>query len=159
MALKTTALWFLNTRVSIISGADENTDGLSVLKHWAPFGDSPPLHIHENEDEVFHIIEGEISFTIGDTTIEARTGDTIIAPKRTPHTYCVESQSGAKWLTVTAHRDFEAFVREVARPATAAGLPEPSGPPTPEKAETLARVCEQHGIRLVGAPMAPRLAA
>ena len=53
------SLWFLNTLVSIRVSAQKGSDSLSVLEHRAPFGDSPPLHLHQTEDEVFYVLEGE----------------------------------------------------------------------------------------------------
>jgi hypothetical protein len=55
-------------------------------------------------------------------------------------------------LTVTRGR-FEAFVRSLGRPAEHDGLPAPSGPPTPEQADALARTCLRFGIELVGPPL------
>ena len=49
-------LWFLNTRVTARVSYRDGTDGISVLEHQAPHGDSPPLHVHRNEDEVFHVL-------------------------------------------------------------------------------------------------------
>ena len=155
----TPALWFMNSRVRIVSGASDNSDGLSVIKHWLPFGESPPLHIHDSEDEVFHIIEGNVRFIVGDEIIEKTAGDSLVAPKGVPHTFVVDSADGAKLVTVTAHGDFEAMIHEVSRPATDAGLPEPSGPPTPEMAAALTEICARHAIRFVGAPLEPRQAA
>ena len=46
-------LWFLNTRVLIRVSYQDGADDISVLEHWAALGDSPPLHVHHSEDEVF----------------------------------------------------------------------------------------------------------
>lgn len=154
-----TALWFLNTRVKIDVAAADGEDGMSVIRHWAPFGDSPPLHVHDTEDEIFHVIEGKLRWIVGDRELTASAGQTIIAPKGVAHTYCVESKSGARFMTVTSNGDFEAMVREASRPATSAGLPEPGGPPSREQADALAALCARHKIRLVGEPLAPKLAA
>lgn len=151
-----TALWFLNTRVRILVPSASGSDRLSVIKHWAPYGDSPPLHIHDTEDEVFHVLEGHIRFRVNGDDIEVPAGQAVLAPKGVAHSYVVESREGAKWLTMTRPGDFEAMVRETARPATAAGLPAPLGAPTPEMAAHLAQVCARHGIRLVGDPLTPR---
>lgn len=159
MTASETALWFLNTRVKIVVPAKSGADRLSVIRHWAPYGDSPPLHIHDTEDEVFHVLEGRVRFSVGGKPVEVVAGQTVIAPQGVPHSYVVESPEGAKWLTVTTPGDFEGLVREASRPATAAGLPEPSGPPTPEMAAALTEMCARHGIRLVGESLAPRMAA
>jgi quercetin dioxygenase-like cupin family protein len=145
-------LWFLNTLVTIRVSSEEGSDGLSLLENLAPRGDSPPLHIHHTEDELFHILEGELRFRVGDEELRVRAGDTVLAPKGVPHTCLVESERG-RWLVATAHGDFERFVRSFSRPAERAELPEPSPPPTHEHAEALAAACREHGIELVGPPL------
>ena len=45
-------LWFLDTLVAIPVRHADGMDGVSVLEVSAPYGDSPPLHIHHGEDEV-----------------------------------------------------------------------------------------------------------
>ena len=146
-------LWFLNTRVTIRVSYTDGADGISVLEHWAPHGDSPPLHVHAHEDEVFHILEGEFRFRVGDRDLCARAGETLLGPKGVPHTYRVESSEGGRMLTITRGRDFERFVRAFSRPAERDGLPEPSGPPSPEQAQALASACREYGIELVGPPL------
>ncbi|GAB5602528.1 cupin domain-containing protein [Thermus sp. FJN-A] len=142
------ALWFLNTLVRLWVSESKGQDGLSVLEHQAPYGDSPPLHIHHTEDEVFVVLDGELRLVVGDATRRLRPFEELLAPKGVPHTYRVESPQGARWLTVTAHRDFERFVRAMSRPAEREELPPPSGPPTPEDLERLAKMAQVYGIEL-----------
>src|ERR687891_2223724 len=104
------ALWFLNTLVHVRVGEADGTDGLSVLEHRTPFGDSPPLHVHTTEDEIFHVLEGEFRVQVGDEVRVYGPGSVLVAPKGVPHTYRAESPSGGRLITVTAHRDFERFV-------------------------------------------------
>jgi mannose-6-phosphate isomerase-like protein (cupin superfamily) len=146
-------LWFLNGRLTVRVSCADGTDRISILEHQAPQGESPPLHIHRNQDEVFHILEGDLRFVVGGRELRAGAGETVITPKGTPHTYRVESPLGARWLIVTVGEDFENFVRAFARAAEREGLPDPSGPPTPDEAQALASVALQHGIELVGPPL------
>ncbi|WP_234818672.1 cupin domain-containing protein [Sinorhizobium fredii] len=46
-----------------------------------PYADSPPLHVHRREDEVFHILEGRMRFHIDGRERIAGAGETVIAPK------------------------------------------------------------------------------
>jgi mannose-6-phosphate isomerase-like protein (cupin superfamily) len=146
-------LWFLDTLVSIPVEHAAGADGMSVLESWAREGDSPPLHIHRTEDEVFHVIEGELRMRLGDEELVVGAGETVLAPRGTAHTYRVESPE-ARWLAITTRGDFERMVRAMSRSAAWAGLPEPSGPPTPERVEALAAACRECGIELVGPPLA-----
>jgi hypothetical protein len=67
--------------------------------------------------------------------------------------YRVESPEGARWLVITTRGDFERFVRQFSRPAARPELPDPQGPPTPERVDALAAAARQHGIELVGPPL------
>ena len=156
MPLATTStdqLWFLDTLVTIRVRHDQGEDGVSVMESLAPHGDSPPLHIHHTEDEIFHVLEGELRLRTGDAEVTIGPGETVLASKGVPHTYRVESREGARWLVVTTRGDFERFVRFLSRPAELSELPEAQGPPTPAQAEALAAAARAHGIELVGPPL------
>ncbi len=145
-------LWFLNTSVRIRLAATEGEDGISILEHRAPHGDSPPLHVHRGEDEIFQVLDGEFRFQIGAAERHGRAGEILIVRQGTPHSYRVESENGGHWLTITAGGDFERFVRRLSRPAGNGGLP-PTAEPTPEAIRHLAEVAAEHGIDIVGPPL------
>ena len=150
------ALWFLNTRVDIVVPATAGEDRMSVLRHSAPYGDSPPLHIHETEDEVFHVLQGSFRFQIGSDEYQIDAGQTLLAPKGVPHTYCVESRDGGSWMTFTTPGDFENLVHEIGRVPEGDGLPPPADHPTPEQAKALEEACLRHRIVIVGPPLTPK---
>lgn len=153
MVNRTEHFWFLETLVCVHVSHRDGGDRISVLEHAARRGDSPPLHVHVNEDEVFHIVEGEFRFQIGSEERKGRAGDTVLAPKGVRHTYRVESEHG-RWLTVTTHGQFEDFVRAMARNATAKELPPAAGPPGQDAIEALTEMAKKFGIEIVGPPMA-----
>lgn len=143
-------LWFLNTWVTVrVSGAD-GQDSISILEHRAPHGDSPPLHIHHTEDEIFHVLEGEFFFKVGEQEHRLVAGDILLAPKGIPHQYLIQSAQGGHWLTATVPGDFERFVRVMARPAERLELPEPAGAPSAEAVQALTEIAAQCGIEIVG---------
>jgi quercetin dioxygenase-like cupin family protein len=147
-------LWFLNTLVTVRIAAGDGANGMSVLEHLAPVGDSPPLHVHRTEDEIFHVISGELRCVIGEKEIGLSAGETVQAPMGVPHTYAVVSSAGARWLTVTCRGDFERLVRSFSRPAERDALPSPAEPPSAEQAAALAAACLANSIELVGPPLA-----
>jgi mannose-6-phosphate isomerase-like protein (cupin superfamily) len=152
-ATPTEQLWFLNTLVTIRVRHDGGEDGISVLERHAPHGDSPALHIHQTEDEIFHVLEGQLRVRAGDTEVRIGAGETILGPKGVPHTYRVESHEGARWLVITRRGDFERFVRALSRPAERPELPAPQGRPVREQANGLAAAAREHGIEFVGPPL------
>src|SRR5918999_5151506 len=83
----TEQLWFLNTLHTVRVRHDQGEDGISVLETLAPHGDSPPLHVHRTEDELFHVLEGELRMRAGDAEIMVCAGESLLAPKGVAHTY------------------------------------------------------------------------
>ena len=74
-----------------------------------------PLHVHHREDEAFFVLEGEVTFTIGDRTIDAGPGDFAFGPRDVPHRYTVRTPS-ARMLMVFSPAGFEGFIRETSEP-------------------------------------------
>ena len=145
-------LWFNGSVVNIMVSGSQGEDGITVMEHRMPYGDSPPLHIHRNEDEVFHILEGTMRFRLEGRDLIAHAGQTVMAPKGIAHTYRVESKPGARCLVMTTGGDFERMVREVSVPAQSADLP-PHMEPTPEMMSALLETCRRNGIDIIGAPL------
>lgn len=143
--------WFLGTTIRIHVSTDDGPDGLSVIESFAPEGDSPPLHVHETEDEVFHVLSGELRLRVDDEELCLREGETALAPRNVPHTYRVES-GDARWLVTTARGDLERFMLELSRPAGGPGLP-PQAPPSPEEVDQLVAVAARHRIVILGPPL------
>lgn len=145
--------WFLDTLVKVRISGENNSDGISVLEHQAYHGDSPPLHIHHTEDEIFVVLKGEFRFVIGSNEHRLKAGETILAPKGIPHAYRVESQEGGQWLTITTGGDFENFVKAISRPAENDALPEKHGPPSEEFKKQLTAQSAEYHIEIVGPPL------
>lgn len=146
-------VWFLDTLVTIHVAHADRDGSVSLLEHRARRGESPPLHVHLNEDEIFHVLDGELLIHRPDSTdATLGAGDAGLVPTGERHTYRVESQE-ARWLTITNGKDFENFVRAAARPPGAIELPPPSPPPSEEQVAELAPLSSSFGIELVGPPL------
>lgn len=145
-------LWFLNSHVRVALAHTSNHEGISVLEHRLPFGDSPPLHVHHDEDELFYVLEGEVRFQIGNRAQVARAGGALVGPRGQPHGFRVLSKGGARLLTIS-RGGFEAMVRTASRPAETEALPAPIEP-TPAMQASLGAICAANGIELVGPPLA-----
>lgn len=49
-------------------------------------GTGPDLHLHPYE-ETFIVQDGEVRFTIGESTVDATAGQIVVAPADTPHKF------------------------------------------------------------------------
>ena len=70
--------------------------------HWA----GPPLH-HHDFDETFHVLEGELTFLIGDEVVTAGPGSATVAPRGIHHTVANASDAPARYLLVCTPGGFE----------------------------------------------------
>ncbi|WP_115886935.1 cupin domain-containing protein [Flavobacterium cutihirudinis] len=61
----------------------------TIIENDNPPGVGIPMHVHENEDEVFRILEGEMEFVVDGNTSILKTGDTIFLPRQVPHSFRV----------------------------------------------------------------------
>ncbi len=53
----------------------------------SPPGSGPGLHVHEEAEESFHVLDGDVTFQIGSERPAASTGDFIHIPRGTPHRF------------------------------------------------------------------------
>src|SRR5213080_3789808 len=86
----------------------EDTDGKYAL--WeaiVPPGGGPPPHVHSREEEGFYVLEGEITFFVGDKRLVASAGMFANLPVGTPHSFKNESSRPAKMLIVVAPAGLE----------------------------------------------------
>jgi quercetin dioxygenase-like cupin family protein len=147
-AQRSAPLWFIDGLAQIhVSG--EETDGrYCVLEILSPEGDMPPLHVHHEEDEVFHLLDGRVTLFLPGTEVLLRPGETFRAPQGIPHTYRVESPT-ARWVVFCAPARFDGFVRAVSESAAVEELPPRGRPVDPER---LAAEAARQGIELLGPP-------
>ena len=123
----------------------EDTNGKYAL--WeaiVPPGGGPPPHVHSREEEGFYILEGEITFQIGDGRVVATAGMFANMPVGTPHSFKNESTLPAKMLISVAPAGqmfFEVGV-PVAQGATTAS------PPTKEEIEKLLAIAPRYGVEI-----------
>ena len=143
-------MWFLDTAVVVHHHATDQRP-FSLLEARAHPGSTVPLHIHHDEDEVFTVLEGELTVLVGEHPHVLPAGRSATAPMGVPHSYRVSSNGGARWLVLTSPGRFEAFVRALARPAEGAGLPEAVAP-SAEQVAHLAETALEHGIEILGPP-------
>ena len=141
-------LWFIDGLVHVHISGEETGGQYSVLENRIPEGDMPPLHVHHDEDEVFHVLDGDVTLFLPGQKITLGVGETFRAARGVPHTYRVESPT-ARLLVFCAPARFDGFVRAVSEPAAEEELP-PRG--RPFDTERFAATAAEYGIELLGPP-------
>lgn len=64
-------------------------------------GREPPVHVHEGEDEVFYVLDGELTFICGGESFEAGPRDFVFLPRDVPHSYAIKSEGLVELLVIT----------------------------------------------------------
>src|SRR5262245_19715430 len=59
------------------------------------------LHIHYQDDEVWHVLEGTLTFRFVDRQVEAPAGTTVFVPAGVPHTYFVTGEATRYLIILT----------------------------------------------------------
>ena len=69
-----------------IGKADTN-GSYGLLEILVPPGLGSPWHVHPEEDEWFYVLDGNLTFYVGDTRLDLTTGGFAFGPKGVPHTF------------------------------------------------------------------------
>lgn len=141
-----TASWFLNSLVTTRVTGDDTDGAFAVLEHLLPPEYETPYHVHQNEDEISYLLEGEITLHTERGTLTASSGQTLLAPREQPHGFRVTSADPARRLVFLTPAGYEAFFHEVGSPAETRTLPEPSEPDQ----ERLASIAAEYDIEILG---------
>lgn len=149
----TTFRWFFANLVEVKLSQEEAGGGISIVELTGPPGDMPPLHLHRSDDEAWYVLEGEMSFFVGDPQpIRVKAAEVAFGPRGVPHTYRVESNENARWLAICTPGDFERFVVAASRPAERTELPSLTEPPSEPEIAAITALAAEHGIELLGPP-------
>src|ERR1700728_1832737 len=65
----------------------ETAGGLFVIEHTHLLPGGPPLHLHLSQEEWFYVMAGEAVFQVGEQRVHLHAGDSVLAPRRVPHTF------------------------------------------------------------------------
>jgi quercetin dioxygenase-like cupin family protein len=80
-----------------------------------PGGGFPFAHVHDEYEEIFHVLEGEIEYRLGDTWAWATAGTTVCVPRGTVHAFRNTSPRPARHLVVHAPAVALEMVEELGR--------------------------------------------
>ncbi|WP_292656634.1 cupin domain-containing protein [Mesorhizobium sp.] len=70
-----------------------------AFDHGRHYPTRPPVHVHHNEDEVIHVIEGGYEFWLDGEVVPVAAGASIFLPRGVPHTFRVISPGPGRNLT------------------------------------------------------------
>jgi quercetin dioxygenase-like cupin family protein len=142
-------VWWKSGRVTVKAAGAEVGDAFSQIEVDDPRGSGPPLHLHHNEDETFYVLEGDVTFLVGDERIDVAAGGFLFAPRDIPHAYVVRSERARMLVTASTGGVEQVFV-SLGAPVTG------SEPPTDvvmPPMDELMRVFTGYGCEILGPPL------
>jgi mannose-6-phosphate isomerase-like protein (cupin superfamily) len=146
------ALWWLGMLATIKATAEQTGGRYALVEILAPDGYEAVLHVHHQEDEGFYILEGEMTFHVGEQTRKAHPGSFLFGPRDVPHTFTVDS-GPARLLFVFSPAGLENLVRAMGEPARSLSIPpQPESPPDEAEMERMAAIASRYGAEILGPP-------
>ena len=117
----------------------KDTNGLfTLIEEENEPGTGIPPHVHENEDEVFKVVEGEMELTVGEKTTILKAGDLAFGPRGIPHSWKIIGDSKAKVILSVFPAGIEDMFEELGKL--------PPGPPDFPK---VAEICGRYGVKFI----------
>jgi mannose-6-phosphate isomerase-like protein (cupin superfamily) len=144
------AWWWVGVLATIKATKEQTGGQYTLVEILAPEGYPGVLHVHHAEDEGFWILEGELTFYVGDQTMKAPPGSFLFGPKGVPHAFTVDS-GPARLLFVLSPAGFEDLIREMGEPAREPTIPpQPEEPPGEAEMERMAAIAAKYGGEILG---------
>ncbi len=103
-----------------------------------------PVHIHEDADEIYFLLDGVVTFILDGEQTTIGEGESIFVPRGVEHAYRHESQGG-RTLIIVSPGGFEGFYSAVLE----------QGLTAPDDLEEIFEIGEDFGLQIVGPPFRP----
>jgi mannose-6-phosphate isomerase-like protein (cupin superfamily) len=135
--------------VSFLVTSAETQDHFSLFEAQMQPGSEPPLHLHEERDVVFYVLEGEMDVYCGTEVRAARTGDAVFLPRLLPHTYRVQSPTVRFLALMAPAKKVEGYFEGLSQPVSSMDLPAGATASPPPDLASLLALAAQHGVKFL----------
>ena len=131
----------------VVKAAGEETGGgLAVIEaELGPRSSGTPLHVNTLEDENYYVVEGTLTFRVGERTVEAPAGTFVHIPRGVVHTHWNATEEPVKLLGFPAPGGFERFFADFS--ALLGDMP-----PGPPDMSRIGALYGKYGLEVVGPP-------
>src|SRR5215813_10412977 len=144
----TNTVAYMGSLMTFLVDGSETKQQFALMEYRAKPGNEPPPHVHELEDETLYILEGEIEAYQGDDVVTLGPGDTLFAPKGTPHAwYILTPQFRMLIMVQPAYSD--QYFREMGSPAQGMELPEDGVTYAMSDPEHAISVARRYGVKIL----------
>jgi mannose-6-phosphate isomerase-like protein (cupin superfamily) len=147
IARGTSEAWFAEQLAALACAAPAEMQ-VAMVERTATAGAMPPLH-RRDIAETYRVLDGEVTYFIGEEEVPARAGDVVVVPAGTARSFRAGRQ--ARWLVLTHVASLERFLdfgRAISAPVSCPS----AGWPSPAEESSIAAIAAANGIELLGPP-------
>jgi quercetin dioxygenase-like cupin family protein len=135
------ALW------RVLASGDETGGVVGALDERLAHGIRAPMHVHDEADEIFYVLDGNLTFFVGKQRIEAAPGAFVYLPRFVQHGFQVNTPEARVFNFVTP-AGFEKLILEVGTPGRYDDAPTPDDPHNHGNLPSAA-VLKKYGMRVL----------
>ena len=106
---------FATSRFTLLINSEESGGTSCTMEVISPPGDGANPHTHADADEQFYVLNGDVTFRVGEETYHASPGDVIFIPRGTVHSFKAGA-APAKMLATFTPGGIENFFRAMGTP-------------------------------------------
>lgn len=105
------------TRPTVKAGPRTGSRLLGMLESELPPGGGFPGHNHDEYEEIFYVLAGQIDYLIGDRWVTAPTGTTVFVPPGQAHGFRNNSGETARHLAIASPAEAMAMIEDLTHSA------------------------------------------
>jgi len=148
------AYWMVDILWVMLATGEQTGGGYSLMWELCPRGSGPGPHYHD-QDELFFVIDGEITYLAAGKELKAPSGSFVLIPRGTVHSFRVDSET-ATLLNSYTPAGFERTIIELGEAAQARVIPPAARPAIPGGMDAAMTLFQEIGMHLVSEPDALR---
>lgn len=138
--------WMGDTSTYFLATGALTGGAFALVDERAVEGETVPLHRHAADVESFYVLDGEVTFFLGDEAgVTVGAGSFVHVPAGEVHGFRIASEAARYLILTTPHHGD--FYRAISLPSGVAGGP----PPTPIDGTRIHAAAQEYGIEFVGA--------
>jgi quercetin dioxygenase-like cupin family protein len=142
------SVWYSGWLLTFLATSEDTQGQFALIEMLGRKGNVPPPHIHHREDEIFYVVEGEITASVGNgKPIKATPGTLVFMPRDVVHSFTVDSDQ-VRMLALATPAGMEGYFKECSVPAPSMTLPPAAETPYSE-IQKLTEVAAKFGIEFV----------
>ena len=118
-------------RIEVLVRGEQSGGRIAVMENRVGVGFAGPRLHHHDFDELFYVLDGELTFQLGDEVFTRRAGELAFAPRGVHHTFANHSGAEARTLIVCTPAGFERYFARMAAEQQGVDVPDWALGPTP----------------------------